>query len=471
MNVRMFLARLSGARPDILRRAPGDVTRHAAMGGVLLSTSMVAAVSAFFALTSTLHLSWQVSALIAAGWAVVIFNLDRMLIVTMTGLKTVGLKLGAAVPRLLLAVVIGAVISTPLVLKIFEPEVNAQLTIMHAQQIAQAKTELDKTYADITQLKSEQATLQATISGQTIPAVTDDADVKAAEANYQTAQTTFQQLSNQAQCELNGTCGSGHVGQGPAYLAAKAQADDAQRARDAAKTALDTAKAKAASRLGNAAQVQAADAAKRLPAVQAQLAVEQQRQQDAQTQATTADNHDDGLLARLEALDQVTSGQPMASLAHLMLFLLFLSIEILPVLTKLLSSFGTATLYDRLVERDDEKADAADGIQAQVERDMAQVAADHRLTLARDQADGQLQAGRVAVQALVDTQTKIALKAVAVWAQLATARSDEQINQWYQTHVAPVTNGRPGPAVPWTELTVPIPAVPASAAVNGNTRS
>jgi Domain of unknown function (DUF4407) len=475
MNIRLRLARLSGARPDVLLRAPGDITRHAAMGGVLLSTAMVAAASAFFALSSTLALPWSVCLLIALGWALVVFNLDRMLIVTMTGLRTTGLKLMSTVPRLLLAIIIGSVISTPLVLRIFQPEINAQLTIIHAQTVDAAKQQLDKTYADIQQLTAEQTRLQSVIAGRTSPAVTDDPNVKSATKAYNDAETVFEQRAQQAQCELNGTCGTGHSGDGTAYDQAKALADDAKQTRDAARTAMNNAMSSAASRLHTAAGSDAASARKQLPQVQQQLATEQQRQQTEQGNAQNSADKDNGLLVQLEALGQITDGHPMASLAHLMLFLLFLSIELLPVVTKLLAGFGAPTLYDRLVAREDDDVDGADILRARIEKDIEQVRADGRLTLARAQTDTQVMAGRVAMQALVDQQTAIALKAVAMWGDLAKLRADEQLDQWYRTHIAPLRNGQSPDVVSGTafrpaslnELTIPMTPVRPPSATNG----
>jgi hypothetical protein len=188
MSLRLQLAKLAGARPDILKKAPGDITKHATMGGVLLSTSVVAGVSAFFALNSVLSLSWPVCLAAGAGWAVVILNLDRMLVVSMSGAG-----------------------STPLVLRIFEPEINAELTTMKAEAIQHSKQVLDKTYADIQQLRAEEKTLQDTISGRSPQATSEDPDVKAAQASYDKANGAYLEAEKTAQCELDGTCGTGRA--------------------------------------------------------------------------------------------------------------------------------------------------------------------------------------------------------------------------------------------------------------------
>jgi hypothetical protein len=81
MTGTFLLARLAGAQTDLLRQAPGDRIKHAAMGSVLLATATLAGISAAFALNIAVKV--PVGASIAAGalWAWVIFNLDRMLVV------------------------------------------------------------------------------------------------------------------------------------------------------------------------------------------------------------------------------------------------------------------------------------------------------------------------------------------------------------------------------------------------------
>jgi hypothetical protein len=67
----------------------------------------------------------------------------------------------------------------------------------------------------------------------------------------------------------------------------------------------------------------------------------------------------DGLLARLEAMDRLAADRPAAGTAHLMLFLLFLSVELLPVLMKTLMNFAEPTSYDKLEKmRDEEDVEA-----------------------------------------------------------------------------------------------------------------
>jgi hypothetical protein len=55
-----------------------------------------------------------------------------------------------------------------------------------------------------------------------------------------------------------------------------------------------------------------------------------------------------GILLRLEALDRLGDTNATLAAAQFMLSLLFMSVEILPVLMKLLLNFSPPTAYDRV---------------------------------------------------------------------------------------------------------------------------
>src|SRR3982751_5940580 len=77
------LAVLAGARPDVLGAGAGARARFVALGGVLLSTGGLAAVSAAFAVHMALGVWWPLALLVGLGWGTVVVNLDRMLLVGM----------------------------------------------------------------------------------------------------------------------------------------------------------------------------------------------------------------------------------------------------------------------------------------------------------------------------------------------------------------------------------------------------
>jgi hypothetical protein len=471
MKVRLWLARLAGARLDVLDRAPGDVARYATMGGVLVSTAAVAGVSAFFALNSVLSLSWPLAAVVGLGWAVLILNLDRLLVVSMSNAGSLRRNVTMALPRLLLALVMGTVVSTPLVLRIFEQEINAELTTMKAEQVQQSKKALDQAYANIAELQKTEKSLQDAIAGRTSRAVSDDPDVKAAQSAYDNADKAYQEADRQAQCELDGTCGTGQRGVGESYRQKRAAADSARQARDDARRKLDDATAKAGNRIQDGTANDVAAARAKLPDVQSDLAAEEARRRSAEAAAAEAADENSGLLARLEALSRITDNHPSGEWAHVLLFLLFLAIEVLPVLVKMLAALGPQTLYDRLVEEQDTELADASRRRADEVRKLAEANAETRMALAQQQLDAQVKAGREAVAAMVERQAKIALNAIRTWGDLAELRSDEELDRWLRANTRTERTRQPQDVtVPESlaERTIEIPRVAFHRAPNVN---
>jgi hypothetical protein len=450
------LARLAGAQPDVLAKAKTDRVKFSAMGGVLLTTAGVAGVSAAFALISTLKLPPAVAAFAGLLWAVVILNLDRMLIVNMRRQSGWLRNLAAAVPRLLLAVVIGSVVSMPLVLRIFEPEIANEMQVMHSDNLISAQRKLTEQFADIDPTQKKVDELQAVASGQSQPSVSGDTDVVAAQKRVDTAQAAYDKAAADAQCELVGSCGTHKPGVGQAYVQAKTKADQAKADLDAANSQLNDAKNKAQSKIagGTASNAEAAKA--ELNNLVPRLEERKKERTDAQGRLDRGELGNDGLLARMEALDRLTVGSSQMQLAKLALTLLFLLIEILPVVVKLLSLVGEPTLYDKLLAKEEKTLEKRAGGRT-----------DLTLEIEQDLQDKQLDQAKQANQQLVDQQARIAKDAIETWGKIAKSRSDEELKRWYEAH-----SGEPEPtASPVTQpiaVTVPLkPLVHPAAAAAG----
>ncbi|WP_086668805.1 DUF4407 domain-containing protein [Lentzea kentuckyensis] len=436
MSVTRWLARVSGARADILQKAPGDVVKHATMGGVLLSTAAVAAASAYFAMTSQLGLPIAIAAPVALGWGVIIFNLDRMLVVTMTRGNTKLLNFLVALPRLGLAIVIGTVISVPLVLKIFEPEIRNELVVMQVESVQRNQVKTDEALKKIKELETEEKGLLEILSGRAVTTAADDPDVKAAKTTLDNAEKVYQEASRLAQCEFDGSCGTGKEGDGEAYRQKKAVADEARGKRDKAARELEATTARVDKRIADGSSTASTAASQRLPGVQAELEVLRKQAENLRKQGFEAAAGDTGLLARLEALDRITAGRDSGGKADFMLFLLFLCIELLPVIVKLLSLFGKETLYDSLLRRSDEGADVDDEAWADRDRDLALLQAKHKFDEEEQRLLSHAAMQKQTTQAVADEQLKIAMNAIKTWSGVAQLRADEALNDWYQANVA-----------------------------------
>lgn len=349
------LAVLSGARPDVLEAVPGARAKFVALGGVLLSTGGLAVLSAAFAVHMALGVWWPFALLFGVGWGFVIVNLDRMLLVGMAHDSSLKRNLLMAVPRVGLALVLGIVISTPLTLQIFHKEIATQVMALQAEASDEFNRNLDDDarFAGLPELREKVATEQAVVaSGGTSAAdlAPLQGELAGAQAAYDAALTTQRELSARAQCELDGTCGTGDAGTGQAYIEARAAADAHAGVVEAAKDELDAAAAALSAGATRSMQQATAD----LETDRAELArlTDQQRALQASFDETNADNT--GILIRLQALSALSESNTTMAIAHYMLALLFISVELLPVLMKMLLNFGPRSTYDRLSDlRDD----------------------------------------------------------------------------------------------------------------------
>lgn len=142
-----FLWFCAGADASLLVQCPhSDRVKYQGIGGIVLATAVLAFTSgsyAFYAvfcpkvetaLSQDVHLPTVLQSM-AAGlvWSLIIFNIDRF-IVSSTG-KSDGsdtitwTQFSKAIPRIIMALIIGVCISAPLEIRILKPEIEAQLEL------------------------------------------------------------------------------------------------------------------------------------------------------------------------------------------------------------------------------------------------------------------------------------------------------------------------------------------------------
>ncbi|MDQ4215755.1 DUF4407 domain-containing protein [Microbacterium sp. ASV81] len=413
------LAVLGGADGLILDRVPSEQPRFVQMFFVLAGTALVSALSMFFALTTGVQVLAWIAAPLAIVWALLIFNLDRFLTSTMRSTRKVGRLIGLAIPRILMAAIIGFVVAEPIVLQAFHNDIAREVTTTNLTQAqgdqkavadGPEKKALDAASARLADLQNQEST--GIVKGTS----SDSASQKAAQDTVTkvTGQMADQQKvidSARAlyQCELTGQ-GAGTVpgctgvqGSGASSDAAKAQLDQAQQTYDAlaaqlrqANTDLD--KADASSKTATmATEAQNRQQAKdQLPAAQQayKSALDAYNARAASVAGTNANAV--GLLSQITALDRLSAKEPILGFAHWLIAALFFMIELLPVIVKVLTSWGDPSLYEK-----------AEAIAKQVELDRvtskgyrdraAIIAAEARDRAFADAHDADIAAGRAAV--------------------------------------------------------------------------
>ncbi|WP_394685542.1 DUF4407 domain-containing protein [uncultured Microbacterium sp.] len=364
------MAVLGGADNDVLDEVPEEVPRFVQMFLVLAGTALVSSLSMMFALLTGVRVSLWLAIPLAIVWGLIIFNLDRFLTSTMRSTKNVFRLLGLAMPRVIMAALIGIVVAEPLVLQVFQNdivrEVNSTnvtqaLTDQDAVTNGPEKQALDAASAQVSALENQAATGIVTGTSST-SAESAAAQQSVDQLTQQLAaqQTVIDQARAVYQCELTGQ-GAGTVpgctgvaGNGASSDAAQAQLQQAQSAYDALSTQLSQAQSTlaAANSAGAEAAASSADANKQqaedqLPAARAQyesaLAAYNARA------SSVADGNAGavGLLSQITALERLSDREPTLRWAHYLIAALFFMIELLPVLVKVLTGFGGPSLYEK----------------------------------------------------------------------------------------------------------------------------
>lgn len=347
---------LSGARAQILAECPTERPKYIGIGAAILITGTMAAVSLTFALVTALKVDLWAALPFALAWGVAIVSLDRLFVVSLQRQGPWWAHLLRAVPRLLLALLLGVVISTPFILQIFRPEIEHEITQLQDEATATYYRDLPASSLS-KQITAEQNTV-ATLQSEAAGTGTGTGTAQSPELTHLLAERG-QAESNQKsaysawQCQLYGPCRP--PGNGPL-----ARADQARYSSFGVQVSQLTTKI---TQLQN--QQQTADkkqqglvsttATSELTKARNALNRDIAEQQQETTDFITKVKGDTGLLIRLQALGAVTAGNSTLNAARWLLFLLFVIIDCMPVFIKVMMNLGPENNYDKMLAAEEKK--------------------------------------------------------------------------------------------------------------------
>jgi len=214
-----------GADRYLLERSTySDQVKYFCLGGIVIATGVLAGIAGGYAIytifepkgsaldseldTPTMLLSLAFGVV----WGLVIFNIDRF-IVTSTGKgdgteKITKDEILAAIPRIIMGMIIALTISKPVEIRMFKSEIDQALHLKQDSLKQEAKKSAEVFYdSEIDRYRDEKTDLQKQISEK---------------------EQRYYQLQEEARKELDGTGGSGTANPGPIY---KAKLADAQNAK------------------------------------------------------------------------------------------------------------------------------------------------------------------------------------------------------------------------------------------------
>jgi Domain of unknown function (DUF4407)/Protein kinase domain len=313
---------VAGADPRYVQTVP-DRVRYTSMGGIVLLTATAATASLTVALSLVFTArDWPFYLPVGLLWGAIVLNFDRWIVSSIDygplsgeypapgqGPRTSSKVVHFAV-RFTMAALVGLVISEPIVLAIFGPEINQQLAAQHVTDISQQTAQINAAAAKQLVIINQQAT----------------ADQKALRAATRKAD----QAHRIYLCELTAQCHNL-----PPGLVTQVPGPGPQTTQDYQIWRADA-------RLQDKAQRTASGAAAQ---ARTQAAALSQQTAAKIASATKKINADNGLLARERALDTLSRQNPGFLMRRLLLWLALMFIDLAPVLLK---TFSPGTVHDVL---------------------------------------------------------------------------------------------------------------------------
>lgn len=152
-----FLWSCAGVDKPLLRMSSQDHAKKAGMGGTILFTALMAMISGGYAIYTVFQesdmsdIAWAIAIFFGIFWGGLIFNLDRYMVSSMftDGKPSISLQeLVSGLPRIVIAILLGIVISTPLELLIFSGKINEYIQQQVNQEMISETSTIDFTKID-----------------------------------------------------------------------------------------------------------------------------------------------------------------------------------------------------------------------------------------------------------------------------------------------------------------------------------
>lgn len=391
-----FLISCSGADKEILKGCPTERTKFVGIGATIFLTAILACVSGSYFLTfvysnkitGEIELSWYYLLGFGLLWGLLIFNLDRSIIVSIKKTGKWKEELNQAWLRIVLAVFIGIVIATPLELKLFEDEINAKVEENLKTQLKDSRKENVSIYE--TDLK------------------TADQDIKKLEAETKDKEARRNLLYEAFKTEAEGTGGTLKLGKGPVYEEKKKEFDKIDTLYNQSLANLNTKRSERDSIISKINAIGLSD--------------------------EKVINRINGPEAKIKALYQLSG-------VHWFITFLFILLETLPVLSKLMSKRGP---YDEILERIEyehylqqqkiisDKNDEINNILVEI-RELNRLKGEVRMKTEKAKLEAELKANESLLNDIAMKQADLAKIAVDKWFEDETNRLKSNQSQQYTT--------------------------------------
>jgi hypothetical protein len=377
-----FLWICAGANRKVLRQCPTEYAKFAGIGGTILFTALMAMLSGGYALFFVFGSTYKAIAF-GVFWGLLIFNLDRFIVNTMysDGKVTISWKeFYSGLPRIIMAIFLGIVISTPLEMKIFEDRINSQLVKDNIERTNQTRR--------IAQEGNKSLIARRDTLEKQLTAIND----------------RLTKAEKELKEEGEGSALSRKAGHGPIY-------EDKKVYRDAVKKELSEWK--------SAHEVELKD-------IKEQIKIN--------TLKTGRDiengNEENGFCVRYEAFSNLRANSDSLNLVSIIIMLLFIIIETAPTFFKMMIASGPyddllrAEMHSVRIMSDKRISDINDEINTEV-----QISTEKN----KERLESEVLANKELMERLAKTQAELLQTAIDKWREEELAKINENPSAYIQT--------------------------------------
>jgi len=313
----------SGAHVETLRKVPEEKSKYFGIGGTIIFTALMATFAGGYAVNLAFD-NITISILFGIFWGLLIFNLDRYIVSSFgigDGKKTISRQeLIEAAPRLMMAIILGIVISTPLELKLFQKEITSEISELNTKQFS-----------------VHDSTVRILLEKQIIPNTKEIKDLESQidkkNEELKIKEVKRDQANSEMIKEAEGTSGTMKRGKGPLFKEKELNYNNLKDEYTQLKEEYD---------------VLYKSNKKRIESLKSKKDNILEKFKIDEEGYATIKRKNDGLMAQLKALDSLTSKNTFLLIAKWLITLLFIFIEIAPVLFKMMTERGP---YDDLMDQ------------------------------------------------------------------------------------------------------------------------
>jgi len=377
---------------EAIKQCPSDWNKFSVIGATIFMTAVIAGISGGYFISYYLEIAydmhgWTIPICFGILWAFLIFTLDRTIIVTMkkTGILKEELKQGSI--RFILAIFIGLVIATPLELKMFESEIDAKIEDLNRERndFIVEQNELSR---------ARNAAQESEILEQKLKPLKDELN------RLEKIKSDYDKADQERIAEAEGTGGTGKRGKGPVFAEKQIRFLEKKNNWEEVKEKYNSLQQEING-----------------------LLVSKNTQSNISAVNVDDIKQVDGVEIRVKALYKLSG-------LHWFVTLLFILIECLPVIAKLMSKRGC---YDEVIDRIEyENMIAQKEIISRKNSEInellrrgeeaAKLNGDVMIQKQKDKLDAELTNNKIILDTIANRQQELALKVIEKWYQAEKAK-------------------------------------------------